>query len=84
MHFAYCFHDRITKGFKGNSLYGIVANMLVCEIILNEFKLKSCYFIQFQITTLCYIHLLFFLFLSIWIDSLVLYLGLFWVVLGLS
>ena len=30
----------------------VVANMLDCDIIVNEFKLQSCYHVHFQTNTL--------------------------------
>ena len=31
---------------NGRSLYGVVVNMLDCDIIVSEFKLQSCYYKQ--------------------------------------
>ena len=34
---------------RRKSPYGVVANMLDCNIIGNEFKLQSCYYVHFKL-----------------------------------
>ena len=31
---------------------GLVANVLYCKIVVNEFEFQSCYYVHFQINTL--------------------------------
>ena len=37
---------------SGKVFGGVVANVLNCDIIVNKFKLQSCYYIHFQTNTL--------------------------------
>ena len=44
--------DRAYQESSGSSPHDVVANMLDCDIIVNKFKLHSCYYVHFQANTL--------------------------------
>ena len=41
----------VLKSYQKGNPYGVVANMLDCNIIVSKFKLKLCYYVHFWINT---------------------------------